>query len=99
MKYIRAFNAYECEISPEDAQKLGIKMGDRVRLTNQRGEAYFIARVSTRVGPGVVRTAKCNWRSTNPYGKNNTNTLTTSRLTDMGGCSAYHSTRVNVEKA
>ena len=90
---------YECEISPEDAQKLGIKMGDRVRLTNQRGEAYFIARVSTRVGPGVVRTAKCNWRSTNPYGKNNTNTLTTSRLTDMGGCSAYHSTRVNVEKA
>ena len=99
VKYIRAFNAYECEISPEDAQKLGIKMGDRVRLTNQRGEAYFIARVSTRVSPGVVRTAKCNWRSTNPYGKNNTNTLTTSRLTDMGGCSAYHSTRVNVEKA
>lgn len=99
VKYIRAFNAYECEISPEDAQKLGIKMGDRVRLTNQRGEAYFIARVSTRVGPDVVRTAKCNWRSTNPYGKNNTNTLTTSRLTDMGGCSAYHSTRVNVEKA
>ncbi len=99
VKYIRAFNAYECEISPEDAQKLGIKMGDRVRLTNQRGEAYFIARVSTRVRPGVVRTAKCNWRSTNPYGKNNTNTLTTSRLTDMGGCSAYHSTRVNVEKA
>lgn len=99
VKYIRAFNAYECEISPEDAQKLGIKMGDRVRLTNQRGEAYFIARVSTRVGPGVVRTARCNWRSTNPYGKNNTNTLTTSRLTDMGGCSAYHSTRVNVEKA
>ena len=99
VKYIRAFNAYECEISPEDAQKLGIKMGDRVRLTNQRGEAYFIARVSTCVRPGVVRTAKCNWRSTNPYGKNNTNTLTTSRLTDMGGCSAYHSTRVNVEKA
>lgn len=99
VKYIRAFNAYECEISPEDAQKLGIKMGDRVRLTNQRGEAYFIARVSTRVRPGVVRTAKCNWRSTNPYGKNNTNTLTTSRLTDMGGCSAYHSTRVNMEKA
>ena len=99
VKYIRAFNAYECEISPEDAQKLGIKMGDRVRLTNQRGEAYFIARVSTRVRTGVVRTAKCNWRSTNPYGKNNTNTLTTSRLTDMGGCSAYHSTRVNVEKA
>ncbi|MEI3354411.1 MAG: hypothetical protein V8R49_05410 [Duodenibacillus massiliensis] len=47
-----------------------------------------------------MRTAKCNWRSTNPYGKGtNTNTLTTSKLTDMGGCSAYHSTRVDVRKA
>ncbi len=100
VKYIRAFNAYECVINPADAQKLGIKMGDRVRLSNQRGEAFFIARVSTRVGPGVVRTAKCNWRSTNPYGKGtNSNQLTTSRMSDMGGCSAYHSTRVNVEKA
>lgn len=100
VKYIRAFNAYECEINPDDAAELGIKMGDRVRLSNQRGEAFFIARVTTRVGRGVVRTAKCNWRRTNPYGSNtNTNTLTTSRLTDMGGCSAYHSTRVNVEKA
>ena len=100
VKYIRAFNAYECEINPVDAKKLGIKMGDRVRLTNQRGEAFFVARVTTRVSPGVVRTAKCNWRSTNPYGRGtNTNTLTTSKLTDMGGCSAYHSTRVNVQKA
>ena len=100
VKYIRAFTAYECEINPVDAKKLGIKMGDRVRLTNQRGEAFFVARVTTRVAPGVVRTAKCNWRSTNPYGRGtNTNTLTTSKLTDMGGCSAYHSTRVNVQKA
>ncbi len=100
VKYIRAFNAYECEIHPSDANKLGIKMGDRVRLTNQRGEAFFVARLSTRVTPGVVRTAKCNWRSTNPYGKGtNTNSLTTGKLADMGGCSAYHSTRVNVEKA
>ena len=57
-------------------------------------------RVTTRVAPGVVRTAKCNWRSTNPYGQNtNTNSLTTGKLTDMGGCSAYHSTRVNLSKA
>ena len=100
VKYIRAYNAYECEIHPQDAKELGIAMGDRVRLWNQRGEAFFVARVTTRVAPGVVRTAKCNWRMTNPYGKEgNTNTLTTSKLTDMGGCSAYHSTRVNMEKA
>ena len=100
VKYIRGYNAYECEINPVDAKRLGIAMGDRIRLSNQRGEAFFVARLSTRVTPGVVRTAKCNWRSTNPYGKGtNTNTLTTSKLTDMGGCSAYHSTRVDVRKA
>ena len=100
VKYIRAYNAYECEVNPEDAKRLGIKSGDKVRLNNQRGEAFFVARVTTRVAPGVVRTAKCNWRSTNPYGQNtNTNSLTTGKLTDMGGCSAYHSTRVNLSKA
>ena len=100
VKYIRAYNAYECEINPEDAKRLGIRMGDKVRLNNQRGEAFFVARVTTRVAPGVVRTAKCNWRSTNPYGnQTNTNSLTTAKLTDMGGCSAYHSTRVNLSKA
>mgnify|MGYP000429375904 CR=1 FL=1 len=65
VKYIRAYNAYECEVNPEDAKRLGIKSGDKVRLNNQRGEAFFVARVTTRVAPGVVRTAKCNWRSTN----------------------------------
>jgi anaerobic selenocysteine-containing dehydrogenase len=100
VKYMRAFNAYECEINPQDAQKLGINAGDRVKLSNQRGHAFFIARVTTRVKPGVVRTAKNNWRRMNPYGiGTSTNCLTTSRLTDLGGCSAYHSTRVNVEKA
>lgn len=100
VKYMRVFNAYECEINPQDAQKLGINAGDRVKLSNQRGHAFFIARVTTRVKPGVVRTAKNNWRRMNPYGiGTSTNCLTTSRLTDLGGCSAYHSTRVNVEKA
>lgn len=100
VKYIRGFNAYECEINPQDAERLHIRMGDRVRLSNQRGEAFFVARLTTRVNPGVVKTPKCNWRSTNPYGRGtNSNTLTTSKLTDMGGCSAYHSTRVNMEKA
>lgn len=100
VKYIRAFNAYECEINPADAKKLGIAAGDRVKLSNQRGTAYFIARLTTRVRPGVVRTTKCNWRSTNPFGHNtNTNSLTTGKLSDLGGGSAYHSTRVAVAKA
>ena len=43
VKYIRAYNAYECEVNPEDAKRLGIKSGDKVRLNNQRGEAFFVA--------------------------------------------------------
>lgn len=100
VKYIRAFNAYECEINPKDAARLGIKNGQRLRLSNPRGEAFFGARITTRVPVGTVRTVKCNWMRMNPYGKGtNTNCLCTTRVADLGGGSAYHSTRVNVEKA
>lgn len=100
VKYMRTFNDFECEINPKDAQKLGIKTGDRIKLTNQRGHAYFVARVCSRVAPGAVCAAKNNWLRMNPYGRGTgTNCLTTSRVTDIGGCSAYHSTRVKVERA
>lgn len=100
VEYIRAFNAYACLINPADAKKLGIKTNDRVRLSNHRGEAKFVAHVTHAVGPGTLHTAKCNWRRMNPYGKEgNSNSLTTEKLADLGGCSAYHSTQVAIEKA
>lgn len=98
VKYIRNFNAYECAINPVDAEKLGIKTNDRVRLFNHRGEAHFVARVSKRTAPGVLMTAKCNWMATNPYGKSCTNVIAQDKLADMGHCSAFSSTRCNIEK-
>jgi len=100
VKYIRNFPAYFAKINTEDAAELGINNNDRVRLNNQRGEAFFIAQVSTQVVRGTVMAPKNNWRRMDPQGKAScTNNLTTDTLTDMGGCSAYHSTRVALTKA
>ncbi len=42
------------EISPEDAEKLGIRDGDVVKVTSRRGSIYIHARVSDRMQKGVV---------------------------------------------
>lgn len=100
VKYIRNFPAYFAKINTEDAKKLGIKNNDKVKMQNHRGEAYFVAQVSSQVAPGTVMAPKNNWRRMDPYGLDGcTNNLTTDTLTDMGGCSAYHSCRVSVTKA
>ncbi|MPY25595.1 molybdopterin-containing oxidoreductase family protein [Shewanella sp. YLB-07] len=100
VKYIRNFPAYFAKVNTEDAKELGINNNDRVRLSNHRGEAFFIAQVSSQVGRGTVMAPKNNWRRMDPQGKAScTNNLTTDKLTDMGGCSAYHSTNVALEKA
>ena len=100
VKYIRNFPAYLAKINTEDAKELGIKNNDRVRLSNHRGEAFFTAQVSGQVGRGTVMAPKNNWRRMDPYGKAScTNNLTTDKFSDMGHCSAYHSTKVALEKA
>ncbi|HID23280.1 MAG TPA: hypothetical protein EYP14_12875 [Planctomycetaceae bacterium] len=42
------------EIHPDDAEKLGVKSGDRVRITSRRGEATIKARVVDTPRPGMV---------------------------------------------
>lgn len=100
VKYIRAIPAYYVKINPVDAKKYDIKDNDVVKLSNHRGEARFVAMVTEGVLPGSLMTPKCNWMRMNPNGTEGcTNSLTTDKLTDMGGCSAYHSTRVDLAKA
>ncbi|MBR9728162.1 molybdopterin-dependent oxidoreductase [Shewanella intestini] len=99
VKYIRNFPAYMVKLNTDDAKRLGIKNNDRIKLKNQRGEAVFTAQVSGQVPVGTVMTPKNNWRRMNPNDPDgSTNVLTTDKLTDMGGCSAYHSTRVDITK-
>ncbi|MGX8249710.1 molybdopterin dinucleotide binding domain-containing protein, partial [Escherichia coli] len=49
VKYIRAIPAYYVKINPEDAKTYGIKNNDRVQLSNHRGEAKFVAMITTGV--------------------------------------------------
>ncbi len=42
------------EINPFDAEKLGVKSGDMVRITSRRGEAIIKARVVDTPRPGMV---------------------------------------------
>jgi formate dehydrogenase alpha subunit len=45
------------EINCEDAQKLGICDGDKVRVTSRRGQVELAAQLSERVTPGLVFTS------------------------------------------
>jgi len=42
------------EVNPDDADALGIRSGQRVRVWNRRGEVELIARVTARVAPGSL---------------------------------------------
>ncbi len=42
------------EISPEDAEKLGIAEGQRVKVSSRRGQIEIEAKIAERVGPGTV---------------------------------------------
>jgi anaerobic selenocysteine-containing dehydrogenase len=42
------------EMNPEDARRLGIADGDRVRVTSRRGEVEARAKVTEASPPGVI---------------------------------------------
>jgi anaerobic dimethyl sulfoxide reductase subunit A len=51
---VARFTPSRTECFPLDAQKRGIKNGDRVRIYNGRGEVHIEAKVTPRILPGVV---------------------------------------------
>ena len=55
----RAYPEAFVEINPADASELGIKRGDRVRITSRRGEAVIKARVVDMPRPGMVFVPFC----------------------------------------
>ena len=83
-------------MNQNDAIRLGIKEGERVRVWNQRGECELKVTVGENVLPGVVATQGL-WE--NSEGSNQlVNSLTPDRLSDMGGGATFFSGRVDVEK-
>jgi anaerobic selenocysteine-containing dehydrogenase len=85
------------ELHPEDAAARGIEDRDPVEVWNDRGSLPLMARVSRKVGRGVVA-ARLHWNKFS-IGGNNVNVLTGQRLTDLGGGPALYSVLVEVRKS
>jgi anaerobic selenocysteine-containing dehydrogenase len=83
------------EMNSADANRRGIRDGDRVKVFNQRGEIELQAKVDGAVSPGVVA-AKLNWAKLTP-GNRNINVLTSEKLTDLGNSATFYSVLVEVE--
>ena len=88
------------EIHPEDARARAVADGDEVEVFNGRGRMVLQAKVSARVGKGVVA-SRLDWSklgADRSGGGSNVNALTSERLTDMGGGATFYSTLVEVRK-
>jgi anaerobic selenocysteine-containing dehydrogenase len=86
------------DINVTDAEKRGISDGDELIVFNQLGKVLIKAKVSNRVGAGVVCMPQGYWSSL-MKGGSSANALTTDSFTDMGEGAAFHETNVEVAKA
>ena len=93
---MEARTSQRLEMHPTDAKARGIEDGDRVRVWNDRGEIALTAMVDGTVPEGVVA-ARLDWSRFNEDGVN-VNTLTSERLTDIGGGATFYSVLVEVSK-
>lgn len=82
------------EMHPEDAAARGIADGTAVVAWNDRGQLPLVAKLSRKVGRGVVA-ARLNWNKLSAGG-HNVNLLTGQHLADMGGGPAFYSVLVEV---
>ncbi len=97
---MEAATAGVLEMHEEDAALRGIQPGDEVEVLNARGRIALRARLSHKVGKGVVA-ARLDWNKVNGDSSGrgaNVNALTSERLTDIGGGATFYSTLVEVRK-
>lgn len=80
------------QINTEDAARLNIKNGEKIRLRSRRGEAEAIARVTDEVGPGVLM------MTMHFSGKGSVNQLTNTALDPMSKMPELKHSAVAVEK-
>ncbi|HEX3014778.1 MAG TPA: molybdopterin dinucleotide binding domain-containing protein, partial [Desulfobacteria bacterium] len=88
----------QVEINPIDAAKRLILTGDWVEIFNKRGSCLLQAVVTDSVLPGVV-VATGLWSTHDYRNRQVINTLTPSRLADMGNGATFFSTLVQVKPA
>jgi anaerobic selenocysteine-containing dehydrogenase len=83
------------EISPADALDRNILTGDRIRVFNERGEIFTIAKVSKTVPSGLAVLPNGLWMDEGGGG----NILIGPAETDMGFGAAFHDEKIEIEKA
>lgn len=83
------------ELNPVDAEKRGIRHGDKVIVENERGSCQLVAVVTEDVPPGVASSVKGHWAQYSP-GARNINWTTSDALADLAGQSTFHSNVVQV---
>ncbi|HEX6552678.1 MAG TPA: molybdopterin oxidoreductase family protein [Ktedonobacteraceae bacterium] len=83
-------------IHPLDAESRGIRHGQLVRVSNERGECFLVADVTGDVRPGVLATTTVWWPKFSPD-KRNVNWTTSDRLADFNGGSTFYTNMVAVE--
>ena len=84
------------EMHADDAAARGLAAGDALEVFNQRGRITLRAKVSGKIGKGVVA-ARLDWNKLSAGGAG-VNALTSERLTDLGGGATFYSTLVEVRK-
>ncbi len=80
-------------ISPFDAKSRNIFSGNKIRVFNQFGEIFSIARISNRVPSGSVVFPNGIWLNEGGGG----NRLIAGRETDIGYGAAFHDNKVQIE--
>lgn len=84
-----------CVLHPADAERRGLKAGDRVRVFNDRGEVGLVLRVSDEIREGIALVPGQRPEAESVNGT--VNNLCSDRLTDIGGGATYQSTYLEVE--
>jgi anaerobic selenocysteine-containing dehydrogenase len=82
-------------IHPDDAQARGIRSGQLVRISNERGWCRLVADVTEDVRPGVLATTTVWWPKFSPD-QRNVNWTTSERLADLNGGSTFYTNLVTV---
>jgi anaerobic selenocysteine-containing dehydrogenase len=83
-------------IHPADATPRGIRTGQLVRVTSERGWCHLFAEVTEEVRPGVLATTTVWWPKFSPD-QRNVNWTTSDRLADFNGGSTFYTNLVTVE--
>ena len=82
-------------IHPDDSGE--IESGDEVEISNRHGSVRLQAQVTTDTNKGTL-VAEGTWWPSHGIERRGINTLTSNRLTDLGGGSTFHDNRVALKK-